>query len=375
MHQMKKGDPEGYLYTAEVNVSNLDVQPPRQPTLDALGGHFERARVIHDALSTKEQTKKWVMLSITLFFSLLLVNGMVYATLDFFLASDSSQSLEDSKKNTTPAADSQKHSSVLAMSYTHPISSMNNSEFQVYLVFFLWITIIFSGLGLEFIALMFLPAKWTSKLQFYWTLAQCLFSLFVAASVGMAVARNYAALPIFVAGMWKFGFPQTITFMFNALNDTSLTRLQSIGYFMNAIGLLLHHTAGGLAISMAVTGVIKNNTADVRTVLDVILIPMMQHWFFFLRYVHKNTYIVVELSLEVWYEWITLSNLEGLFANHWTAALFGGTFLVAHWFFLGAAAIEIFVEKIRMKENKKVDEPVLLARHGLCAEGNLMETA
>jgi uncharacterized protein YjeT (DUF2065 family) len=355
------------MSTTDANVLNLDPRSPRQPPDDVFGRQFERAKFIHDALSTKEQTKTWIVLSTALFLPLVLVIGLVYAFIDYVVApgNTGTDASEYPQQAATPKS--------LAISYTHPISSMTDSEFQVYLGFFLWITIILAGIGLEFVVFVLLPAKWSSKVQSYWMLAQTLFSLFVATAVGMAISLNYAALPIFVAGMWKFGFPQTITLMFIALNDISLNRLQRFGYFVNAVGLLIHHTAGGLAISVAATGL--GNMANARIVFDAILIAMMQHWFFFLRYIHKNTYIAVELILEFWFEWITVSNLEGLFAYHWSAALFGGTFLVAHWLFLGAAAVETFAETLHMRRSKKTDEPADIEIQGLASEENSWESA
>jgi uncharacterized protein YjeT (DUF2065 family) len=310
-----------------------------EPPVDTLGGNIERAKLIHDSLSTNEQVKKWIKLSFALLLPLVLVNGLVYAFLELVVARG-----DATNNSNADIAVATGYDSLLSTTDTHPNSLMDDSEFQVYLGFFLWVTIIVTGLGFEFVAfLMFLPAKWTGKLQSYWILAQSLFALLVATAVGMAISHNYAALLVFVVGMWKFGFPQTITIMYLALNDTSLRRLKRIGFFVNAIGLITHHTAGGLAISMSLPGVL--NTVNGRVVLDVIVIAMMQHWVFFLRYVNKNTYVALEIILEMWFEWVTLSNLEGLFANHWTAALFGGTFLVSHWCFLVAGAIELFIEK------------------------------
>jgi uncharacterized protein YjeT (DUF2065 family) len=270
---------------------------------------------------------------------LVLVNSLVYAFLDLVVAKED----DTNNSNTDNTVETDKDSS-LSTTDTHPNALMDDSEFQVYLGFFLWGTIVVTGLGLEFVAfLMFLPAKWTGKLQSYWILAQSAFAVFTATGVGMAASRNYAALLVFVAGMWKFGFPQTSIFMFLALNDTSLSRLTRIGFFINAIGLITHHAAASLCVAMALTGVITNVNA--RVVFDIVAIAMMQHWFFFLRYVNKKTYVAVEIILETWFEWITLSNLEALFDNHWTAALFGGTFLFSHWLFLAAGTIDLFVEK------------------------------
>jgi hypothetical protein len=41
-------------------------------------------------------------------------------------------------------------------------------------------------------------------------------------------------------------------------------------------------------------------------------------------------------------------------ANHWTAALGGGTMLVAHWMFLLAAALELTLTKTRVE--KEIEE-------------------
>jgi hypothetical protein len=42
----------------------------------------------------------------------------------------------------------------------------------------------------------------------YWRFAQFFFPLLAMTSLGLALYRNYLALPVMVFGLWKFGFPE-----------------------------------------------------------------------------------------------------------------------------------------------------------------------
>ena len=75
-----------------------------------------------------------------------------------------------------------------------------------------------------------------------------------------------------------------------------------------------------------------------RDVVAVILPLLMQHWFVLLKYTHKRVYIVIEVLIEVWWEWTAFLTLEAISKLHWVGGvillsmLFAHVSLFKHWF-------------------------------------------
>eukprot|EP00978_Attheya_sp_CCMP212_P006494 scaffold14911_cov54-Attheya_sp.AAC.4 len=51
--------------------------------------------------------------------------------------------------------------------------------------------------------------------------------------------------------------------------------------------------------------------------------------------------MTIELSLEAWFEWIVLSDLQYLDSLHWTCSFGALGMLTAHWIYLIAAGIDL----------------------------------
>jgi len=143
--------------------------------------------------------------------------------------------------------------------------------------------------------------------------------------------------------LWKFGFPETLVYMHTALYGEYLHEteghagtIQRLSEFLNAVGTVVHHGAAALVICMLLAGVIPPS----RHIYSPSLILVMQHWFVLLRYGNKVLYTVIELSLEVFFEWTVLSEFEYLMAMHWCVPMAASTMLVAHWLYLVAAFVE-----------------------------------
>ena len=66
-----------------------------------------------------------------------------------------------------------------------------------------------------------------------------------------------------------------------------------------------------------------------------------QHWFVLVKYVSKGTYIVLELLLEIMFEWVIISNFEYFVSQHWTLYLSASVMLFAHWQYLLAAGLSL----------------------------------
>jgi hypothetical protein len=120
-------------------------------------------------------------------------------------------------------------------------------------------------------------------------------------ALGLALSRNFLALPIMVLGLWKFGFPETLMHLFLSIYPTpEATKMKRVADFLKGAGTALHHGAASMIISMVVVGVIPAS----RFVLDCSLILMMQHWFVMLNYYSPSLYCAIELVLEYYFEWI-----------------------------------------------------------------------
>jgi len=95
---------------------------------------------------------------------------------------------------------------------TSPQTLLTDAEFQVYLGFIVWITVVIAGLGLEtFVWHHFLEGNvWDDTRAGLWKVAQFFFPLLTMTTLGLAVNHSYLALLILVPALWKFGFPETL---------------------------------------------------------------------------------------------------------------------------------------------------------------------
>ena len=242
---------------------------------------------------------------------------------------------------------------------TVPTSHFSDSQFSVYVGFILWFTVLFAGLGLELLTwTSFLHGGWTDERQSQWMFAQFSFPLLLATTLGLAFHRNFLALIFLVPGLWKFGFPETLVYMHTALYGTYLHvkggshagRIQRFSEFLNAVGTVVHHGAAALIICMLLTGVIPAS----RHIYNPSLILVMQHWFVLLRYGNKILYTVIELSLEVFFEWTVISEFEYFQSMHWVVPMTAASMLVAHWLYLIAALVETL--KLVTNDDNNADE-------------------
>jgi hypothetical protein len=85
----------------------------------------------------------------------------------------------------------------------------------------------------------------------------------------------------------------------------------------------------------------------------------MQHWFVLLADVRQlyPVYVVVQLGLEFWFEWLVISNYEFVLDAHWTLALTASTMLFAHWLYLIAAGLDILLDILLAVDKEDNDWP------------------
>eukprot|EP00978_Attheya_sp_CCMP212_P006493 scaffold14911_cov54-Attheya_sp.AAC.3 len=110
---------------------------------------------------------------------------------------------------------------------TAPVALLDDEQFRVYYGLFLWVTVLLAGLGFELIFWMMVTTQggWSDQKEAGWWLAQFLFPLCAATCLGLAAMRNFMALPFLVFGLFKFGMPEIISYMYIALHDASKSRL------------------------------------------------------------------------------------------------------------------------------------------------------
>lgn len=176
---------------------------------------------------------------------------------------------------------------------------------------------------------MFYVNGWTDDHGHFWKLAQLAFPLLLAVTLGLASHQNYLGLIIFVMGCWKFGSPETIMSMYSALHCRHFSKIHILKYFLNGVGTIVHHTACATLMCMLTSGTVRSE----QSIVGTWLILLMQHWFVLVKYINNTAYCVLEILLEVWFEWEVISNLEKYHAIHWTVELIACNMLAAHWIF------------------------------------------
>jgi hypothetical protein len=67
---------------------------------------------------------------------------------------------------------------------------------QVYVTFIIWITLVLSGVGTEYLVWrMYLHGEWNAEKELKWRAAQFLFPLLSMTALGFAITGDFWALP------------------------------------------------------------------------------------------------------------------------------------------------------------------------------------
>jgi hypothetical protein len=309
----------------------------RSQSLLSLGGKINNFRS-----SFPTSRHLWVII-ISIFASMAAVNGLSYVFVEFVINEKFADrnNMKSSDELDNPDLDIRDGSWKITDS--DPIASLDETEFKVFIGFVLWVTVLLAGIGLEALVwTSFLKYNgWSRECEARWKFAEFIFPLFATTTLGLAFNQNYWALIFLVSGLFKFGFPEILTYMQTGIyvsSDTTMRgRCRRLANFLNAVGLAVHHSASALLICMLLALVA---TPD-RHVAGTIQFLVMQHWFVLVKYAYFPLYVVLELTLEVFFEWAVLSNLQYLNSNHWTVAMAASSMLMAHWIFLLTAGLDL----------------------------------
>lgn len=269
----------------------------------------------------------------TIVISLFAVHGLSYVIVEHGMFGGASEYFTTPKASTYP-------DNKFGMTGSAPTDQLNNDQFELFLGFVLYATVVFTGLGMEYLTWrMFLNGDWDEEKEKRWKIAQFSFSLLVATSIGLATIGNYFAMPLLVVAMWKLGFPETILFIYSALYEKENSFSERIIDFIRGVGTIVHHSSSALYVTMMLVHVLPP-TPEILATLPPLL---MQHWFVLLKYNHKSCYSVVETILEVWFEWTCFSVLEVVHEIHWIAGVILFSQLFAHWCYFGAGILSLVI--------------------------------
>jgi len=156
------------------------------------------------------------------------------------------------------------------------ISAWNDVEFAYLQVFFFTITVVITGIGSEaFFGSYVLQSLDEKSARRLWKLAQFIFPLFV----GCGYYGGPIASPLLVLGLWKCGYPETLTFLSTSV-DSATPVHQRVAAFLNGIGLLVHHS---IAVYVAIF--IQMIYGPLDSLAGGLVIPLIaMHWFAMVKY-------------------------------------------------------------------------------------------
>jgi hypothetical protein len=227
-----------------------------------------------------------------------------------------------------------------------PTSLLDGRGFLKYITAVAWITCVALGLQLEVVfggyfasmlkkeldAGQSMKASQSAKDTYvtWWHIAQLMFPLMLLVAI---MSRSVFGLPFMVFGLYKFGFPEIVSYLAEAKAKHTqfcydknksqegpvpltvrqvmvwhlhLLHPRVLGPFMDGLGLHLHHMAASYVICSMATHLFPLK----RQLVAPCIVCVIQHWFVLLKYHSSTCYILVELGLELWFEWEVLGNLE-----------------------------------------------------------------
>lgn len=165
-----------------------------------------------------------------------------------------------------------------------------------YVAFVMYFTMIITGFGSEYLVWrIVLAGEWDEAMEWKWKVAQFLFPMLAATTLGLAISSNYFAVPLIVAAMWKLGFPESQMLFHSAFYDKHRTWQQRTSDFIVGMGTVVHHSSCALYVATVVTNVLS----PTPEVISVTLPLVMQHWVILLKYENSLLYIILECIIEV----------------------------------------------------------------------------
>lgn len=225
---------------------------------------------------------------------------------------------------------------------TSPTSGLDDDAFELYVAITLWLVLVVSGLGSEAILgewlVVNLDGGSSGSGIALWHAAQLFFALCVSVAI---FSQSPFGFPFVVAGLWKFGFPETtLCFMFAFIEGRPT--LVAVREYINGVGTVLHHGAVCWIVVVLTLQLIPLNRQTQALCLPLLL----QHVVVLTKYHSVGLYVFLEIILEIAWEWEILAQQGNLTAErgfHRYAGVHGLclTMLIAHWLYWTAGALSV----------------------------------
>jgi hypothetical protein len=227
------------------------------------------------------------------------------------------------------------------MTDSGPFERLTEADYQIFVTLLVTITAVLMGLGLELQLGNFWLNRLGDDLGAYWKLSEFMFPLMCTTAI---LGQSIFTLPFLVFGLWKFGFPETSMYIAQVAASYRMGKgkwseiISALSDYLNALGLLLHHSASAYVVSA-----LAIRAWPLTRQLSSVLLPLViQHWFCLLKYQSEDAYSVVEIILEIIWEWEWFANFQHFCdANTYDkfAPAIALQMILAHWFYLIAAAL------------------------------------
>jgi hypothetical protein len=239
----------------------------------------------------------------------------------------------------------------------------STSSFVTYQCLLAWFTCSFTGLLLEFMVgqrLIAIADTITEQHEAMWKFAQFLFPFMILIGILLVRDGNALGMVFGVIGMWKFGFPETISIKPQAirLSSPETFSYQTVVFYLKSYGKLVHHSSSMVFFCVFAMGASPMTRPFTAMSLPLVVQHLMVPW----KYVSYGMYAVIETVVEVWFEMEVFANIEYLYYPHgvsgaqhvYNPILIRGIIAItsAHWFYFTAGIIDIVGKKCCMQERK-----------------------
>eukprot|EP00494_Astrolonche_serrata_P032137 UN32406 len=180
--------------------------------------------------------------------------------------------------------------------FATPTTELNERDFYLVVNLVIWFMCLTTGISAEmFIGTRLVLEINNKQLQWLWVYAQMVFSLLLMIAF---VAQSAYGMLFGVVGLFKCGFPETISYFHRACNSPWNT-VGCWSDFINGVSLLIHHS-GVMYLCVAVN--LHYYPYDKHlTICSLIL--MLSHTIVVLKYFHFKLYVVCELIIDAWLQW------------------------------------------------------------------------
>jgi len=244
----------------------------------------------------------------------------------------------------------------LLQDYTYfcPTSWMDDYQYQIFMAITVWMICMYTGLTMELIfgSRIVQYFETHESMHWLWIYSNCLFPILTFCGM---LSHSTLGLPVFLLGLFKFGFPEIAAYLHRAQKHQFL----SMHWWCDAISgtaMLFHHGAATLIVVLYILDIISME----KWLGIVFIIVLLQHVVVILRYIRRKTYVVLSLSLEIWFQIECLGFALRLSGKDVVFQLCCFMMVESHMMFLLAGAIDMYIEWEETKRKVEIFESGIL---------------